>query len=164
VTEGGNPDPSAPQLAQGDLRLAVEHAREWVRLHADQRLRAVNFWLVSVAFLTTAYVTSFPNAKPLAAGVALAGVVVTFALQRMERRTRELVKYGEDALRPLEDLLAFRLGMPEIRLVARAEKPTEWFTSYARVIALMQWSGLAWFLLALFGTALAVLSPLLCAS
>jgi hypothetical protein len=120
------------------LEIALEHAREWQKLHAEQRLRAMDFFLITTAFLTTAYATTLPTSPRLAIPVAGAGVIISFAFNRMELRAKGLVKRGEEALEPLEDQLAELTGNPMARLVARA-RHSMFLTSYAKVFGLLHW-------------------------
>jgi hypothetical protein len=79
------------------------YAWNWFALHAGQRLQLVNFWLVAVAFLATAFVQSeISHLRPIAAGVSLIGAVASIAFQRLDMRTRMLGRIAEDALRQFE--------------------------------------------------------------
>jgi hypothetical protein len=138
----------ARQVPEPDLetlRVALEHARAWQRLHAEQRLRAIDFFLVAAAFLVAGYVASFGTNPGLAAAAGAAGALVSVIFNRMELRAKELVKRGEAALAPLEGMLASRIGVPELRLVERAERPTRRLTSYAKVIGLLHWCSIVGF-------------------
>jgi hypothetical protein len=127
------------------LRIALEHARAWQQLHAEQRLRAVDFFLVATAFLVAGYVTTVLTNAGVALAAALAGVAVSLMFNRMELRTKELVKRGEAALRPLEARLAKALTIPELELVKRSEKPAAKLTTYGRVIGLLHWAAIVGF-------------------
>lgn len=127
------------------LNIALEHARAWMILHADQRLRALNFWLIAVAFFTTAYVTTVTAQPGLALAVALMAMLVSLGFQRLERRTRDLVKRAEQALAPVERRLAAMTGVEALRLVARSDQPIERLTSYGVVIRCIQWLAIAAF-------------------
>ncbi len=120
------------------LEIALEHARAWHRLHAEQRLRAMDFFLVAAAFLTTGYVTSLTTSPQLAAVVAAAGVLMSLVVNRLELRTKSLVKRGEEALKPLESRLAELTANPAMRLAERSEH-SMFFTSYAKVFGLLHW-------------------------
>src|SRR5437899_681740 len=117
--------------------LALEHARAWFALHADQRLRALNFFLLAAAFLTTAYVTTFERTPGLAAAAGGAGFAIAFAFGRMEQRTRQLIKRGEEALAPLERQLAKMTSIDQLRLVENSERAAP-FTSYRFVIGFLR--------------------------
>ncbi|HEX9540770.1 MAG TPA: hypothetical protein VGA04_21615 [Streptosporangiaceae bacterium] len=82
---------------------AQAYAWNWFALHAGQRLQLVNFWLVAVAFLASAYVQASSNHMPaIAFGVSVTGVVSSLAFIRLDVRTRQLVQVAENALRYFE--------------------------------------------------------------
>src|SRR3982751_6627253 len=82
---------------------AQNYAWSWFTLHAGQRLQMVNFWLISIAFLVTAFVQAYVNHLfVVAAGVSVTGLLCSVAFLRLDVRTRNLVHVGEAALRHLE--------------------------------------------------------------
>jgi hypothetical protein len=122
-----------------EFRWAADHAWQWFSLHAAQRLRMFNFWLISVAFLTAAYVTALTNQKPqIALAIAGAGTVLTRLFRRLELRTRQLVHLGERALGQFEARVADVTGIHEIQLLSAAESEKRRFSSYGAVISAMQ--------------------------
>lgn len=98
----------------------------------------MDFFLIAAAFLTTAYVTLLANSPAAATAVACAGVTISFAFNRMELRSKGLVKRGEEALAPLEQRLSDITQNPMGRLVERAEHSI-FLTSYAKVFGLLHW-------------------------
>ncbi|HKO54068.1 MAG TPA: hypothetical protein VJV79_40445 [Polyangiaceae bacterium] len=117
------------------LETGLEHAWEWFALHADHRMRSVNFFLVSVAFLSAAYVTALRFSHPIvAAGICIAGLFLTLCFSRLERRIRELVKAGEKALQPLQAKLSENAGIPDLRIVETVEQSEHCFVKYSIVI------------------------------
>lgn len=120
--------------------MAFEHAWSWFQLHASQRLQMVNFWLVSVAFISTAYVGAVANDLFLVAiGVAVVGALVSLCFYRLERRTRQLVHLAEPVLLAFQRRLARDTGIPEFEIVGQAETQKVAFSSYGSIIRLMQW-------------------------
>jgi len=82
---------------------AQAYTWNWFALHAGQRLQLVNFWLIAVAFLATAFVQAVSShLVAVAVGVSLTGSVASLAFMRLDHRTRQLVQAGESALRHLE--------------------------------------------------------------
>jgi hypothetical protein len=118
------------------------YAWNWFALHAGQRLQLVNFWLVAVAFLAAAYVQSeVSHAQPIAAGVALVGVVASIAFQRLDVRTRQLSRIAEDALREIEQEWIAQGASESVSLVQRShEARKSWVDSYRVVIQGLQFS------------------------
>jgi len=88
----------------GDESGAYTYAWNWFSLHSAQRLQLVNFWLVSVAFLGTAFVQAHSGKlSAVATGVAVAGMVASLAFMQLDARTRQLVQIAEKALLHLEN-------------------------------------------------------------
>lgn len=90
------------QAPPGSLRIvpdaetnAQAYAWNWFALHAGQRLQLVNFWLVAVAFLASAFVQARSNHLfAIAFGVCVTGAVSSLAFMRLDVRTRQLVEPG----------------------------------------------------------------------
>jgi hypothetical protein len=131
-------EPSESDIAEA--RLAVDHAWQWFVIHATQRMQMLNFWLVSVAFLTAAYVTAVTNQKPqVAVVVAAAGTVLSVLFRRLEVRTRQLVRLGERALSQFQEHMALSTGITEMRILNAADAEQRPLGSYGTVIKAMQW-------------------------
>ena len=92
-------------MTPDEWKEARAYAWGYFALHADQRMRLFNFFLILSAFLLGA----FSAVKKLAPGpmaesaLPLLLVLVAFVFWRLEERTRALVKNGEDALRFLDE-------------------------------------------------------------
>lgn len=90
----------------------------WFALHAGQRLQLVNFWLVAVSFLATAFVQAMTGHLYLVAvGVSLAGTVSSLAFMRLDVRTQQLIQAAENALQKFEETLVAAGQDPSIQLV-----------------------------------------------
>jgi len=129
---------------------AQAYAWNWFALHAGQRLQLVNFWLIAVAFLATAFVQALSShLVAVAVGVSLTGAVASLAFMRLDHRTRQLVQAGESALRHLE---AGRTGsgMGEVLELVRVSQQVQVsrLDSYRAVIQGMQLLVAAMFALA----------------
>ena len=99
---------------------AQTYAWSWFALHAGQRLQLVNFWLVSVAFLASAFVQARSNhLVAVAVGVSVAGVVSSLAFMKLDVRTRQLVQVAENALRYFEEKRALE-GLDEVTALVKA--------------------------------------------
>lgn len=95
------------------------YAWNWFALHAGQRLQLVNFWLVAVAFLASAFVQArTSHLTVIAVGVSATGAVASAAFMRLDRRTRQLVGVAEQALRHLETSRVAD-GLPEVTELVR---------------------------------------------
>jgi hypothetical protein len=84
---------------------ARTYAWGYFALHADQRMKLFNFFLI----LSGLILGAFPAVRGMAAGAKVVAllplllVLTAFIFWRLEERTRRLVKNGEDALRFLDD-------------------------------------------------------------
>jgi hypothetical protein len=117
------------------LELAINHAWSWFELHADHRMRALNFFVVSIAFLTAAYVTAVQFAHPLVSIiVCLAGLAFTLCFSRADVRIGELIKASEAVLRPLQGQLAQKTSLDMFRISELVEKSKHCFCHYSAVI------------------------------
>jgi hypothetical protein len=77
------------------LKLSKDIGLEWFKVHADQRLRAFNFFLLIAGFCIGGYFTAL-SISPLAAGTIsflLGAICICFKL--LDQRTGELVKQGK---------------------------------------------------------------------
>jgi hypothetical protein len=112
------------------------YAWNWFALHSGQRLQLVNFWLVAVAFLATAYVQSeIDHARAIASGVALVGAIASVAFQRLDVRTRQLTQVAESALQELEQEWIAQGASESVALALRSQEARQsWFDSYRVII------------------------------
>jgi hypothetical protein len=129
---------------------AQTYAWNWFALHAGQRLQLVNFWLVAVAFLASAYVQARSNHMvAIAFGVSVTGVVSSLAFVRLDVRTRQLVQVAENALRYFE-ASGVAAGMDEVTELVKASHQARRsrFDSYRVIIQGLQLSVACMFILA----------------
>lgn len=124
-----------PNTSELLLEQGLDHAWEWFSLHANQRMQAVNFFLVAAAFLSGAYVSAIHYGEPVVAiFVAAMGASFSLFFNRLEARVRELVKTGEHAMRPAERKLVEGTGIAEFAICDIVENPSIRFTKYSTVI------------------------------
>ncbi len=99
------------------LIAALEHSWAWYDARMNRGLQVVNYFLVAIAVLATAYVSAF-NARhyAVAAVIALAGAALTGATIMTGYRQRRTAAVGELALVELQDRLASVLGVDAIRM------------------------------------------------
>jgi len=98
-------------------------------------MQHVNFLLVSMALIVAGFGASIQAHRPgVAAAVAFAGCAIAICFWRLDVRTRELIKAGEAPLTVLQERLAARVGVGELRLVAKVETPSARFSAYSVVI------------------------------
>ena len=124
--------------AEGSSREALDHAWRWFELHARQRLQLVNFFLLSGAFLTSAYAVALDAGYPeVSVAVALIGALTAVYFWLIGERVRLLLKAGECAMKQFERRLAANAGTEEIKLVERVERPETRWMKYSTVIRLL---------------------------
>jgi hypothetical protein len=137
--------------ARESTQAALDHAWSWFALHARQRMHCVNFFLVAVAFLATGYVTALT--KDLygpASGIGVLGAWISFWFHRLDLRTKELVKAGEAAMKPLQQSLAQATGTGELEILKRVDAPGREWTSYGDVLRVLHWTTLFAFVVGAF--------------
>jgi hypothetical protein len=96
---------------------ARDYAWNWFALHANQRMRTFNFFLIATAFITAAYgalIARFPEAAMI---VGLLGAWLALWFNKLDHRNRQIVRAAEDALRVCEDRLSKLANIPEIKMV-----------------------------------------------
>lgn len=125
---------------------ALEHAWSWLSLHAAQRMQSFNFFLIATAFLVAAYGAVIEKHPILAVGIAVLGAWISLWFNRLERRTRQLVKAGEAVLKRCQQRLAELTEIPELTILEHVETKVPGSSSYAKVINVIQWSLFAGFL------------------
>jgi hypothetical protein len=126
---------------------ACEHAWNWFAFHAAQRLQAFNFFVVATAFLSAAYASlleKYPGASFI---IALVGAWLCFWFNRLEARSRQLVKAGESALIVSQRRLATLADNPDLKILDAVEQSVSGSSSYRRVINVVQYTFLVLFLI-----------------
>jgi hypothetical protein len=125
------------------LRDVLDHSWKWFELHASQRMQLINYFLVAVAFLSAAYAAGLRDDAPeVSAAVSVLGVILSVCFQRIEARTRQLIKLGEQSMNEVETIMKYQFELSNIMLVQRAEEQRSRFTSYRTVIRDLHWSTL----------------------
>jgi hypothetical protein len=123
------------------------HAWDWFALHAAQRMQTFNFFLVATAFLIAAYASLLEKHSGAAFGVALLGAWLAFWFNRLDTRSRQLVKAGNVRWQPWNRNSPLRPGIAELKIVEAVEQPDPGTSSYRRVIKVIQLTMFGVFLL-----------------
>jgi hypothetical protein len=119
---------------------AQTYAWNWFALHSGQRLQLVNFWLIAIAFLASAFVQAeVSHLRAISFGVSVTGVVASLAFLRLDARTRQLIRVAEDALEHLERTVGGRDEAVKL-VMAAASMPRSRFDSYRIIIQSLQLS------------------------
>ena len=109
---------------------ALEHAWNWFSLHAAQRMQTFHFFLVATAFLMAAYAALLEKHRWVALVVACVGAWIAFWFTRLDNRTWQLIKAGEDVLKICQSGLAKSAGIPALDMLQAVERPTDGASSY----------------------------------
>jgi hypothetical protein len=143
-------------------RDALDHAWNWFALHAGQRMQSFNFFLVATAFLIAAYATVLKEHREVAVAIGILGAWISLWFNRLEHRTKQLVKAGETALAPSQRRLADLAAIPSLSILAAVERKESGSSSYSTVIDTIQWTVFAGFIAGALYAAWPHLQPLLC--
>lgn len=101
---------------------ALNHAWDWFKYHADQRLMLIRYYLIMVGALGGGYLAALKDGLyAISIVVAIFGAVVSVLFERLDQRVSDLVKVGEAAMAKEEEALARRTGYDEIKIVERAD-------------------------------------------
>lgn len=109
-------------------------------------MQSFNFFLIATAFLVAAYGAVLERHRPVALAIGILGAWISFWFNRLEGRTKQLVKAGEAALEPLQDRLAQRTGIGSIRILQAIEPKVPGSSSHSKVINVIQWTTFVGFL------------------
>lgn len=121
-----------------DREFAAKHAWDWFALHAAQRMQTVNFFIVfEAALLAGAGVAMKEKITALTLISGAGAIVLAIVFFFLERRVRQLVKIGEDALRSEQDRLAEDLKNPNLRMFALADRAAEIQFTYGKLFPFM---------------------------
>ncbi|CAN7558610.1 hypothetical protein LJR090_004721 [Bosea sp. LjRoot90] len=82
-----------------DLKILKDISVEWFKIHADQRLKAFNFFIIISGFLFTAYFAALSQKnRPACIFVGVMIISVCFVFKLLDMRTSQLLKLSEAAV------------------------------------------------------------------
>ena len=137
------PDPDRDAAA----KQALDHAWNWFALHSSQRMQTFRFFLIGTAFLGAAYGSLLEEHRYAAVAVALVGAWLGFWFNQLDTRTSELIKASESVLKTAQARLADQSGVSELKIVETVEQAPHGGASHRVVMAVIQWTIVAVFLL-----------------
>ncbi|MFI7126999.1 hypothetical protein ACIBQ1_14995 [Nonomuraea sp. NPDC050153] len=112
---------------------ALEHATRWYEYRISQGLQVLNFYLVSTAVMSAAYVAALQAKLDAVAGaVGLVAALVSVAASLAGWRFRGLARLALQPIAEIQDRLAATLDLDSLRLVQR--NPHRTFTMPISVI------------------------------
>lgn len=113
---------------------STSYAWNWFSLHSTQRMQMFNYWLIAIAFLSTAFVeASKSHLKAVSLGVALTGCIASLSFMRLDARTRQLIIVAETALR-IHESHGLAAAQKELALITEAHRNRGRLQSYRVLI------------------------------
>ena len=110
---------------------ALSRAMGSFQIHADQRLKLMNFFVILLAGSLALFGSAIIGENYLVEIVVSVSIMVTtYVFKNLDKRTASLVKDAEKALGVLEQRMSDELGMEEIKLIAAAEIKKKYILSY----------------------------------
>ena len=118
---------------------ANDYAFKWFEIHAEQRLKVFNFFLIISGFCVGGFFTALQAENRLAASVvSIVLAVVAYGFKQLDSRTAQLTKLAEDFLCQSLGALGEKLKSDQLNLVLRAEdKQGLW--SYRQIFNILFW-------------------------
>ncbi|WP_054033150.1 hypothetical protein [Desulfatitalea tepidiphila] len=83
-----------------------DHAWKYFQLHADQRIKTFNFYLILCALISGALTAILKDASDIRVGIPLALLLpfLSFIFWKLDLRNKQLIGHGEQALKHIENL------------------------------------------------------------
>ncbi|MGH1406656.1 MAG: hypothetical protein ACRBBJ_08885 [Rhodomicrobiaceae bacterium] len=124
-------------------KIAIEHARSWFQIHAEHRLRLVNFYIVLVVASLAFAASALKDGQTIAMSMLGALIIiVSFVFQNLDRRVASLIKDAEKALTVLEKKISSDLEITDLNLVKLADDKRGAY-SYRQLFNILYYSGYA---------------------
>ena len=100
------------------LIAAIDYSWKWVDSRTNQLFLVTNFYLLTTAFLLTAFFAAVSARLPLAAtGITAIGFITATIFTIVGFRGKRFLDVGEAALAVLEDRLAAKIACSELRMM-----------------------------------------------
>jgi hypothetical protein len=101
------------------LNLISEYAWNWFSYHAAQRLTVFRFFFLTFGVVAVGYYQTITTQPSLALALSVLGFLLSILFWRLDLRTRELIKIGEELLLVVEKKVS-KWGIVDVALVAKA--------------------------------------------
>jgi hypothetical protein len=120
MTSPASPHDASDSEETALLIAALEHSWTWYDSRINRGLQVINYYLVAIAVLATAYVSAF-NAKQyaVAAVIGFCGALLTSVSFAVGFRQRRVAAIGESALAQVQGRIADRIGIDELRMTGK---------------------------------------------
>lgn len=116
--------------------VALDHAWNWFKCHADQRMALFRFYVLVIGGLATAVGVLHQQKEDfICVVVSLFAAFVCFCFMRFDKRTSDLVRLGERAMRSEQQRLVRVTGNTDFDIALKADQLTgPWPYTYRRII------------------------------
>ena len=105
------------------MDMALSRATTWFQVHADQRMKLMNFYVILIAALIAGFAAALKdNNQLLVILIAIVFITLTYAFKSLDRRTASLVKDAEAALEKIEEAIASSTSIDQIKLIKMSEE------------------------------------------
>jgi hypothetical protein len=121
--QNGQDPPAEGDAGDDDVLLlaAIEYLRSYSETRRAQRLQVINYFVVSIAFLTAAYASALSNKLNILAGaIPILVACIAAVFWWSDRATRSYLHLTDEPLLILERRLASRLSVPGLNLTERS--------------------------------------------
>ena len=124
------------QIKASQLTTALDHAWRWYDLRISGGIQILNFYLLGIAVLISAYVSALNSRNhTVAVTVAVVAAAVTFFTYMIGVRQDAVARIALSPIEEIEDRLADALGIDSIRLVKQYRVKQELSNSSVRGLA-----------------------------
>jgi hypothetical protein len=123
MTDETSPESAALSDGAPTARDAYEHAWNWFKYHADQRLIMIRFSvLILGAIAVGIYYLHKDQENAFSLTLSIFGIIVAYSFLRLDLRTADLIKLGENALSEREDQIAQATNSSKINIFSETDK------------------------------------------
>jgi hypothetical protein len=97
-------DPSSEQtkLRIDNLKIIHDYAWNWFSYHAAQRMTVFRFFSLLIGGLSVGFYQTLPKSPAIAFAISVLALLFSVLFWRLDLRTRELIRIGEDLLKESE--------------------------------------------------------------
>ena len=125
------------------IEAALKHAMNFFQIHAEQRMKLINFYIILLAGSLALIGASFKDGNyKIQILTGISTCVITFIFKSLDVRTAFFVKKAEVAIDAIEKKLSDELGTEEIRIIKSSNEGSSIF-SYRKSFNILFLLGIA---------------------
>jgi hypothetical protein len=131
---------------------ALDHAWNWWKYHAEQRITLIRFFIITLGGVAAAVGWAYQRHEYLLCFfISAFGALLSFCFLRLDARTSDLVRIGETALRVEQERMAVATGNGAMHLCRSADVQNGYFPySYRQVIRVVLNAAIVLFIIMMF--------------